>query len=341
MTSEDGRHLNHHHLASENERLAGPDRDLAGADRDPAGADRDPEGEVRGRPLERHARWLLRSYPAAYRRERGEEIIDTLLEASNDRTWPRVRDVRALVVGGLKARAAENRQRTVGANLRAAVMAGLAIYTTIWFATYVAGVVQGFVWFGPGSEPPIGWTGWPAAVTALLAGATVVLAWTAPRVGLLAGALATAAVVVFAVANHDFLQLHLGQVLGVAGLAALAPRGGHPSRRWLWLPGVIVMSAFVELATGYGWLGYSWRYAGELSLLALAAAGILWIAIDARLMVAVLTFIALIAVQMSVTEIVVGAGILPLLPFLAVPGALTLATGWLLQRQSARAIRAT
>jgi hypothetical protein len=326
----------HSELASERERLADQGRDLAGADR---GSGREVPWRT---PLEHHARWLLRFYPAAYRRERAEEIIGTLLEATrDDRRWPRARDVGALVVGGIRARAAQNHQRTVGANLRVAVMAGLAIYTAIWFATYMAGFVQGFVWFGPGSAPPIGWMGWPAAVTALLAGATVVLAWIAPRVGLLAGALASAAVVAFAVANHDALEPHLVQVLAVAGLAALAPRAGRPPRRWLWLPGVVVISALTELATGYGWLAYSWRFSGELTLLAVAAAGILWIAIDARLMIAVLTFVGLIAAQMAVAEIRFGAGaaILPMLPFLTVIGALILATGWLLRRQSARAIR--
>ena len=342
MASDDARRAGDHpELASERERLADQDRDPAGADRDPAGADRDPTGAVRVTPLERHARLLLRVYPAVYRRERGEEIIGTLLEASDGRTWPRLRDVRALAVGGLRARAAQNRQRTVGANLRVAVMAGLAIYTAFWFATYMDGVVQGFVFIGPGSEPPAGWSSWPAAVTALLGGATVVLAWTSPRIGLLAGALAAAAVIVFAVANHDTLVAHVGQLLGLAGVAALAPRAGHPSRHWLWLPGVIAVSPLIDLGMGYGWLGYSWpRYTAELTLLAVVVAGILWIAIDARLMVAVVAFFALTAGQMLVME-PYGAAILAMLPFLLVVATLTLASGWLLRRQSARAIRAT
>ena len=33
-------------------------------------------------PLERHCRWLLRAYPAWYRRDRAEEMLGTLLEAS-------------------------------------------------------------------------------------------------------------------------------------------------------------------------------------------------------------------------------------------------------------------
>jgi hypothetical protein len=41
--------------------------------------------------LERRARWLLRAYPAAYRADRGEEIIGTLLEAvPPGRDWPPV-----------------------------------------------------------------------------------------------------------------------------------------------------------------------------------------------------------------------------------------------------------
>lgn len=334
MAGEEERRIgDHSELASERERLADQDRDLAGADRDS-------EGEVRRTPLEHRARWLLRCYPAGYRRERGEEIIGTLLDASTDRSLPRLRDICALVLGGLMARAAQNRQRTVATNLRVAAMAGLAIYTALWFATYVDGVVQGFVWFGPGSAPPFGLMSWPAAVTALLAGATVVLAWTAPRMGLVAGALAAAAVVVFAVASHDSLLAHVVQVLGLAGLAALAPRAGHPSRHWLWLPGMIAISGLSELAMAYGWLGYSWRYAAELSLLAVAAVGILWSAIDARLMVAVLTFVTLVVVQMAVMDPYSGT-IGAMLPFFLVVATLTLVSGWLLRRQSAHATKAS
>jgi hypothetical protein len=57
-------------------------------------------------PLERRCRWLLRAYPAWYRRSRGEEMLGTLLEASPPgRRWPSVRDARALVIGGLRVQA--------------------------------------------------------------------------------------------------------------------------------------------------------------------------------------------------------------------------------------------
>jgi hypothetical protein len=56
-------------------------------------------------PLERRSRLLLRAYPAWYRRERAGEMLDTLLEASPPgRSWPTLRDTRALVLGGLRVR---------------------------------------------------------------------------------------------------------------------------------------------------------------------------------------------------------------------------------------------
>ena len=55
--------------------------------------------------LERRCRWLLRAYPAWYRRERAGEMLGTLLEASPPgRRWPSFRDARALVIGGLRVR---------------------------------------------------------------------------------------------------------------------------------------------------------------------------------------------------------------------------------------------
>jgi hypothetical protein len=56
-------------------------------------------------PLERRCRLLLRAYPGWYRRERAEEMLGTLLEASlPGRSWPSARDARALIIGGLRVR---------------------------------------------------------------------------------------------------------------------------------------------------------------------------------------------------------------------------------------------
>ena len=63
--------------------------------------------------LVRRARWLLRAYPAAYRANRGEEIIGTLLEAvPPGRDWPSSRETVALVAAGLRARRAASTELT-------------------------------------------------------------------------------------------------------------------------------------------------------------------------------------------------------------------------------------
>src|SRR5215469_17227780 len=91
--------------------------------------------------FESHCRLLLRAYPAAYRSERGEEIIGTLLETTPEgRGWPLPRDIRGLVAGGLRARAQLNRHNTTGANLRVAVFVGVAAYLAFAAAVILGGL---------------------------------------------------------------------------------------------------------------------------------------------------------------------------------------------------------
>ncbi|WP_173036224.1 hypothetical protein [Phytohabitans flavus] len=62
--------------------------------------------ETRG-PLERAYRRLLLAYPRRYRRERGTEILTTLLDAARpDQRRPSPRDALDLVLGGLRRRLA-------------------------------------------------------------------------------------------------------------------------------------------------------------------------------------------------------------------------------------------
>jgi hypothetical protein len=300
------------------------------------------------RLLARRTRRLMLLYPVAYRRDRGDEIIGTLLEATPEgRVWPHRRDVRALAVGGLQARAAQNRQRSTSANLRVAIMAGLAMYLGYWATGYLFSVAwqpvpAGFLageWAGQNS----GFNGlinWTAVVAAVLISATVVLAWTAPRAGImLAGALAaSAAVVSFALVIGGPAAVfgpRLLQVLALAGLAVLAPRAGHSSRHWLWLPAVMAISTLpFALGPVYGWF-----VTFALPLLVMAVAGILWVAVDARLIVAVLTFLAVTTLQMPVAAIWLGTGVLATLPFFLVVIAIAAPGVWLLRRQSARPVR--
>ncbi len=81
-------------------------------------------------PLERRYRWLLRAYPAWYRRDRGGGKLGTLLEASPPGArWPSFRDARALVIGGLRVRG----WTWLLSVLWVVIGAGGAIYATVAF----------------------------------------------------------------------------------------------------------------------------------------------------------------------------------------------------------------
>jgi hypothetical protein len=116
-------------------------------------------------PLERHCRWLLRAYPAWYRRERAGEMLGTLLEASQPgREWPSVRDARALAIGGLRVRG----WTWLLSMLWVVIGAGGAIYATVAFSH--PGYGQGDVF-----RPMFQWPGEPQVIIAV--GITAQVVW--------------------------------------------------------------------------------------------------------------------------------------------------------------------
>ena len=138
-------------------------------------------------PLERRCRLLLRAYPAAYRRDRGDESLGKLLEVTPaGRSWPRARDARSLTFAGLRERAAHNSRLTTAANVRTAALIGVAAYLTFSIAGYLSVLIVSELETGRAelSPAPAGEIG----VASLLA-VTVVLAWVSRRrVLVLAGA---------------------------------------------------------------------------------------------------------------------------------------------------------
>lgn len=128
---------------------------------------------------------LLRAYPAGYRQERGEEIIGTLLEATPaGRSWPSLRDARALITGGLRARAAQNRRLSTAANIRLAVLFGVGIYLSLAAAGYLTNFVSSELTPANASLSlgQSGWlAGWLAPLDGLLLAAAVLSAWLARR----------------------------------------------------------------------------------------------------------------------------------------------------------------
>ncbi len=105
-------------------------------------------------PLERRCRWLLRAYPAWYRRDRGGEMLGTLLEASPPGArWPSFRDARALAIGGLRVRG----WTWLLSMLWVVIGAGGAIYATVTF-THI-GYGEGLL-----IPPTIQWPGEPQVI---------------------------------------------------------------------------------------------------------------------------------------------------------------------------------
>jgi hypothetical protein len=180
-------------------------------------------------PLERLCRWLLLGYPAWYRRERAEEMLSTLLEASPPgRKWPSFRDARALVAGGLRARG-----RTWSLSMLWVVIgAGGAIYATVVLSqpdyNEVLLIPPTVEW--PGEPQVIYWVGQIAELAWLLLSVPVLVAgfvrlrgWR-PRRWVRAAAWAGSWVAGLALMGQaaDWVGAGLGETRGVLSVRELA-----------------------------------------------------------------------------------------------------------------------
>lgn len=203
--------------------------------------------------LERLGRMLLRCYPPAYRHGRGEEILGTLLEATAPgRTWPSPRDAWSLVRGGLRARAARNRQVGLATSLRQAALLGFAL-----FATKDAG--EQFEELSYAHHPVT------AGPVPLLAGcllmAAVVAAWTGRRALSLAAAIAACPILAWREYTYrqgiPFFRLPATEQAGfgvwlalalvaLAALVVLSRDSERPPLSWLSLPGVVLALAIED-----------------------------------------------------------------------------------------------
>jgi hypothetical protein len=293
-------------------------------------------GEDRTSTFERHCGLLLRAYPAAYRSERGEEIIGTLLETTpEDRAWPLPRDIRSLVTGGLSARGALNRRNTTAANLRVAVLVGVAAYLAYVAARDLGALLSTVeVGFRRGHPLPFSWS---LLVVATLIIVTLVLAWLSRRRAVvLAGALpAVAAVAVVGPWFPSGLGSSATQLACLAVLIAVAGRE-RPDRRWLWLIGPVVLAA---LLTARVLPDTSLEKAAVLALclqLSLVVVTIAWLAIDARPVIAIVVFFLATWLSAAMYFLALGSAGFPAeLPYLGIWTAVTAAAFWRLRRQSA------
>jgi hypothetical protein len=289
-------------------------------------------------PLERHCQLLLRAYPAAYRQVRGEEIIGTLLDATPPgRSWPRPRDSMGLILGGLRARAAYNRQLTTGANLRTALLAGITGYLA-----YTAGAVVGFyvraeLVYGGHNLQGVS-VNWPELIESALILVTVTLAWlSGRRMIVLAGALPAGAAACIAGTWHPWaLGDTLVPLLSLAAMVALSDNRQRPSRRWLVPIGLIALVPLVlniEPQVGF--------YILQALELTVTAAAIVWVVIDARPAVAVSVFVLGLWLPIAVDNLVQGMIPVYIWPYLVITTVIAAPAVWLLRRQSAHAGRPT
>jgi hypothetical protein len=276
--------------------------------------DRGPAGADRVRVLERRCRLLLRAYPAAYRRERGEEMIGTLLETTPDgRVWPQLCDIRTMATGGLRARAAQNRGLSTAANLRVAVMAGVSMYLVMIAADYLGTWV-----IDPG---PFRYE-WRVMAVGLLIVVAVLLAWVAPRMIAVLSSLAAAVAIYFLWTDVPFWSW-ISLVVCVAMLVLLAPPSARPPRAWLWLAGAFAVAV---VASNYGSASLLPQVA---PLLGLGVVSVAWLAIDARLTVVVATFVLTFYVVRTAPFFNAG-----MLPFVFAIVAIAALPVWLMRRQS-------
>ncbi len=203
--------------------------------------------------LERRARWLLRAYPAAYRADRGEEIIGTLLEATPPgRDWPLPRETASLIAAGLRARQAANLRQGLAASLRQTAMVGAAVYLVQLPALGLGAVVwaarRGHLTF------LFAFDGWLFYVPGGLALVLLAAAWSGRR-GLAAVAAVAAAIpaVSFLVMWQQWnLMVDLADFIGPPAVVflAFARRTHRPPASLLWLPGLALGAAVADSLVG-------------------------------------------------------------------------------------------
>jgi hypothetical protein len=246
--------------------------------------------------LERRCQVLLLAYPADYRAERGEEMLATLLEAARPaQRWPGRRETAGLMLGGLRARMLRNQRLSAWADVRLAILLALAIVVA-FIAVRSAAIGIAPVWRGWSLNSRwlevegIAGLGLPA----------IVLIWCGPR--LLAA---------LALAGAGLLYLHLAgawnpvlsaPVLPIFLLALFTVASPRPPRSWLcWVLLMVAWSALWELAAFISPLRP--LVLSPWLLIPLLFCAVLWMVMDARLMLAAAIVLAVFLLSAAGLEL--------------------------------------
>jgi hypothetical protein len=281
------------------------------------------------RPLERRGRWLLRAYPAWYRRERGEEMVATLLEASGPgRRWPSARDTRALLMGGLRVRATRNQRLTTAASLRQAVQLGAALVLLWLVAINLTSDILSWAHVYASNSGTGHWFAY-----GVLGLAAVAAAWFAPRPVVVALALAAAAA-------WEYWSVRVIATLPAVlliTLAILVCRAERMPRSWLWLAGGSFAVDLLQGFTPVPPLYFLYQPLGFVLWIILGIV-VVWAVVDARLAMAMTVYLVCIY-PVSILLTYASYGGWPGVPwqwYLPLSGVAVLAGGslWRLRRQA-------
>jgi len=274
--------------------------------------------------LERRYRRLLLAYPDAYRRKRGDELLDTLMELSRPgQRWPARRQASALLLAGVRVRAGIDRLHSTAHAWRDSARAALVllltwqIITQIWLVEIARDDMRE-------SGDSVSWhvLGGSGATVAVAGTAMLLLLFGRYRPGVALALLTPVASMVPPFSNtwdNTYVFQILCWWLPVAALAAPLLRGPAPSGPWRWLltiPLLVLASALLPLV-GLG-------LTALVCALVMLAVCLTWAAmIDPRPALA-LGLLLLTAIP----QVVVSASVLVLLvPALLIMGAALLTTG--------------
>jgi hypothetical protein len=201
----------------------------------------------------RLARAALRCYPPATRTARGAEMLDTLLEASDDRRGVFVWNSVSLVAAGLGERARASARLSAGRTIAEAAKLASILYACLWLTASAAVLIEG--------------PGWrhDSRVLFCMVGLLIVLfAWSRGRQRLagVIGFACTVAVALVAAHRPDLLLAHRPDLLLPVSIVpacgylimAIAPTRERPSALAVGvLAGLVVVSVIVGANTsGFG-----------------------------------------------------------------------------------------
>ncbi|GIJ22415.1 hypothetical protein [Micromonospora lutea] len=103
--------------------------------------------------LEKRYRMLLRAYPAAYRRERADELIDTLIgDEPTTRRWPSLRQAASLIRGALRVHGGSTADRPTAVLLWQGIHLGAMAVLALGALIGLDDIVEAFQ-FGGLSDP--------------------------------------------------------------------------------------------------------------------------------------------------------------------------------------------